>query len=467
VSISTDLAVIGGGAAGLGAAYAARRKGASVTLVERAELGGDCTWRGCVPSKTLLEQAHRVHGAREMGLDGEIDFGAVMRRVHDAVAETAEDESRAALESQGIQVLTGQASFTGARQLSVDGTALTAKAVVVATGSTALVPPIPGLRERGPLTNDTVFDLTTLPQRLAVLGGGPIGVELAQAFARLGGEVTILEMADRLLAAEEPEASETLRQVLADDGVGVALGSAVERVDGPEAGAATVTTGDGSVEAEAVLCALGRQPVTDGLELDAAGIERTESGHVATDDKLATSAKGVYAVGDVVGGLAFTHVGYDMGVLAAGNALGRFTQSWSNDAVPWATFTDPEVGRVGLTEADAHREHGSAAQVASMPLAETDRAKTAGRTAGLVKLVAGPHPVTRGLAGGRLLGATVVAPGGGDTIHEAALAMRSGLYTGRLAQTVHAYPAWAMALRETAAQFFFTHNNRRARPARP
>lgn len=465
---NVDVAVIGGGAAGLAAVWSARRRGASMALVERGRLGGDCTWTGCVPSKALIARAGELQGARRRGLDPKVDFGTIMGEVRAAIHAVAEEESREALEARGVAVLEGQAAFTGPRRIDVDGATVTARAVVIATGSTPLVPPIEGLREARPLTNETVFGLDALPASLAVIGGGPVGVELAQAFARLGSEVTLFEGADRLLGTEEPEASAAVEDVLAAEGVRCVTGSFVERVTGGDGGAVALHTDDGTeVEAGSLLCAVGRRPVTDGLRLDRAGVTTDERGSVLVDPTLRTTAQRTYAAGDVTGDLQFTHVGYDMGALAAGNALGRFAARWSTRAVPWATFTDPEVGRVGLTEAGAYDQYGSRARVAYLPLAETDRGRATGRTDGFVKLVAGPCRVLGGVGGGQLLGATIVAPSGGDLVHEAAFALRTRAFTGRLAQTVHAYPSWAMALRQAAAQFFRTQDGRRARPARP
>lgn len=466
---SYDVVVVGAGAAGLAAAFAARRRGASVALVERRRLGGDCTWAGCVPSKALIAEAHKVHVARSLGLDvGAVDVGAVLARVRERVLEVSKDEDRPTLVGHGIDVLEAEARFTGPRRLAVDGTTLRAKVVVIATGSTALVPPIPGLADAAPLTNDTVFDLEELPRRLAVMGGGPIGLELGQAFGRLGAEVAILEAVARVAPREEPEASETIQGVLEGEGVRFLLGSPVAAVEPSGDGGHRLRTDAGEVvEADAVLCAVGRRPVTDGLDVDRGGVELTERGAVRVDDRLRTTAEGVFAVGDVVGQLQLTHAGYDMGSLAVNNALGLIPSSFDPRAIPWATFTDPEIGRVGMTEAEAYEVHGDSARVAYLPIADTDRAKTSGEVAGFVKIVAGPHAVVRGLAGGQVLGGTVVCPSGGDVVHELALAMRTRMLTGRLAQAVHAYPTWSLAVREAAVQFFLEHKGRRARPARP
>ena len=470
MSQRADVVVVGAGAAGLAAAYAARGRGASVILIERQRLGGECTWKGCVPSKTLLEIARRVHAGRRVGLTGDPDFGAVMEHVDDVVLTVSQDEDHAALRARGITVFDGQATFTGDRRLSVDGTAVHAPVVVLATGTTPLLPPVDGLDAVPLLTNDSVFDLRALPRRLAVLGGGPIALELGQAFQRLSSQVTILQRAPRLAAKEEPEASEALLTVLRREGVRVELGTDVAQVRQGSDGAVCLRAGEMTVEADALLVATGRTAQTDGLEPDAGGVALDDKGYITVDEHLATTAEGVWAVGDVIGGPQFTHAGYDMGTLAIGNAHARhprLRRRFSTRALPWATYTEPEVGRVGMTEAQAYAEYGSAAQVAFLPIDQTDRAKCTGDVDGFVKLVAGPKRLTRNLAGGQLIGATVVCPTGGDVVHELALAVRTGAFTGRLAQTVHAYPSWSLAVREAATLFFTSYKGLRARPARP
>lgn len=467
MSRNADFVIIGGGAAGLAAAWTAARKGHSVIIVERQRLGGDCTWTGCVPSKALIEEAKKVKGARDLGLDPDIPWSRIIGTVHARRELVSHEESIPTLEAQGIQVMLGEAGFTAPGVLNVEGTEVTAgKAIVLATGSRALIPPIEGLADVSPLTNDEIFELTQRPRRLAVMGGGPIGLELGQAFQRLGTQVTIIEGVDRVAPKEEPEASTVVTEVLEREGVRFVLGSFVESASRSD-GEVTLTTADGrTVVADEVLVAVGRRPITEGLAVDRGGVQLTDKGFIEVDDKLRTSASDVYAVGDITGGLQFTHVGYDHGALAVSNALGFIQMSFDPRVIPWATFTDPEIGRVGLSEAQAFEEHGDHARVAFMPIAETDRAKITGQVDGFVKLIAGPHTLVRGLAGGTLIGATVVAPSGGDLVHEVALAVKQKIITGRLAQMTHAYPSWSLALRETAAQFFFEYKGRVARPAR-
>jgi pyruvate/2-oxoglutarate dehydrogenase complex dihydrolipoamide dehydrogenase (E3) component len=450
-----DLIVVGGGSGGLAAARAGVRAGRRTLLIQDGEIGGDCTFTGCIPSKTLIESAHQGLG-----------FSAAMARVAATVARVAATETAAVLAGEGIAVVEGRARFTGPRRLQVGARAFRAPRVVVATGSTPVRPDIAGLATVPWLTNETVFGLRERPDRLVVIGGGPIGCELGQAFGRLGSDVVIIEGGPRLLAREEPEASAVLARWFASQGISVRAATTVRRL-APlpgRGGAIAVELSDGTtLGADALLVASGRRAVTDGLDPGAAGIDLDEAGSIRTDDRLATTAAGVYAVGDVTGRLRFTHAADEMGRLAVANALGRLSRRrFDTRAVPWVTFTDPEVARVGLTEEQAA---GRGVRVAHVPMAAVDRAVTAGRTEGFVKLIAGPRPVIGSAGGGRLLGATIVGPRAGEMIGEAALAVRTAMFVGRLAQTVHAYPTWSMALRQAGAQFFMEEGGRRARPA--
>ncbi len=449
------LIVIGGGAAGMGAARSAARRGVRPLLVQSGPIGGECTFVGCVPSKALIAAA----------ADGQpfpVAMGAV-RWAIDAVAGTEGDETFVA---EGIDVVHGWATFRSPTELDVDGRRYRSSRFVIATGTHPAVPPIDGLDQVDYLTNETVFDLATQPRSLAVLGGGPIGCELAQAFSRLGTEVTVVEALDRLLPREETEASAVIAEVFAGDGIAVRTGAEVTNVRPGEArGSVRLHLRDGStLDAARLLVAVGRRADTDGAGLDAAGVA-TDRGFVVADDHLATTRAGIWAAGDVTGKMAFTHAADEMGRIAAANALARRgRRRFDPSAVPSVTYTDPEVAHVGLIEAQAAR---SGARVAFLPMIEVDRAVVTGQTAGFVKLIAGPRRLLRGAGGGRVLGATIVAPRAGELVHEPALAMRTRMFTGRLAQTVHAYPSWSMAVRQAAAQFFFEIGGRRARPARP
>lgn len=429
------------------------RRGARTMLVQKGRLGGDCTFTGCVPSKTLIEAAGRG-----------TSFGDAMAAVAEAVRAIAATEDDGVLRGEGIDVVHGWATFRSPRDVEVDGTILRPGKVIVATGGRPAAPPIPGLAELDYLTNENVFDLDAPPPSLAVLGGGAVGCELAQAFRRLGVAVTIVEGLARLLPREEPDASEVIAEVFGREDIDVRTGNNVERVEPLDRkGAARLHLAGGeTIEADRVLVAVGRTGAIEGLGLDAAGVA-TDRGFIVTSDTLATSADGIWAVGDVAGKLQFTHAADEMGRIAAANALSRLPdRKFRPEWVPWVTFTGPEVARVGVTEAEAAAR---GARVAYVPMSEVDRAITAGATDGFVKLVAGPRTVLRNAGGGRLLGATVVAARGGELIGEAALALRTGMFVGRLAQTIHPYPTWSTALRQAAAQFFMDVGGRRARPA--
>lgn len=417
-------------------------------------MGGDCTFTGCVPSKALIESAARGW-----------PFSRAISHMGDVVEQIAGTENAEVLATEGIEVIEGQACFSGRRVLSVDGRTVRAGRVVIATGSSPALPPIPGLADVAFLTNETVFELTELPRSLAVLGGGAIGCELAQVFHRFGTEVRVLEAEDRLLPREEPEAGAVLAAVFASEGIALHLGAKVARVQpSPDGEGIRAELSDGSsVQAARVLVAVGRRPVTERLDPAAAGIDLDERGFVRTDRYLRTTAPGVYAVGDVTGRLLFTHAADEMGRLAVRNAFGRLGRTpFDTSAIPWVTFTDPEIAHVGMTESEA-ASHG--AQVAHLPMSSVDRAILAGRTEGFVQLIVGPRLLLRGTGGGKVLGATIVGPRAGEMIHEVALAMRSSMFTGRLALTVHAYPAWSTGVRQAAAQFFMEVDGRRARPA--
>jgi pyruvate/2-oxoglutarate dehydrogenase complex dihydrolipoamide dehydrogenase (E3) component len=449
-----DLIVIGGGAGGMSAARAAARRQVRPLLVQAGRIGGECTFTGCVPSKALIEAAAAAKS-----------FEAAMAAVRQAIARIAATEDDEVFAREGVEVLHGWATFRTPDLLEVDGRRLRASRFVVATGTLPAVPLVDGLDGVDYLTNENVFDLDVRPESLVVLGGGAIGCELGQAFAQLGSKVTIVEAADRLLPREEPEASAAIGEAFADTGIDVRLGCKAVRAEALDArGAVRLHLERGSVvSAERLLVVVGRRAATDNLGLAAAGVA-TERGFIVTDDYLATSAAGIWAAGDVTGRLQFTHVADEMGRLAVGNALSprwrrrRFDPS----AIPWVTYTTPEVAHVGMTEAEA-AEHG--AQVAYLPMTEVDRAIVTGQDRGFVKLIAGPRPLLRGLGGGRILGATIVAARAGELIHEPVLAMRTNMFTGRLAQTVHAYPTWSLAVRQAAAQFFVETGGRRARAA--
>lgn len=465
-----DLVVLGAGATGLGAAREGRRSGRRVALVEAARPGGDCTHYGCVPSKSLLESARRVHAANSgpaygFRADVEVDFPAVMERVARVVADIEQDESPSLLARQGIDLLSGWGRFTSDSSLDVDGRRVTSERFVVATGSRATVPPIEGLDAVPHLTNKTVFALREQPAHLLVLGGGPIGVELAQAFRRLGSRVTVLEGLPTVLSREEPEAQQALTRVLEREGVVLRTGVEVVRV----AAGPVLHLADGSTVAGShLLVAVGRTPGTDGFGLEVTGAQVDDRGRVVTDRYL-QAAPTVWAAGDCTSTLQFTHVGFEQGRLAAKNAFGSPRRpgsrtAWDDRVVPWVTFTEPEVAHVGLTEAQAFALHGDAVRVAFHPDSASDRARTAGETDGFVKLLALP-PRVGGMSLSKVVGMTVVGPMAGEQIAEGALAMRSGMLAFRLAQVIKAYPTYGLSTRIAAARLYREHDGEGARRA--
>jgi len=452
--VDYDVVVIGGGAAGLGAARAGVHAGARTLIVEAGPIGGDCTFTGCVPSKTLIDAAAR--GA---------DYATAAAEIRRAIDTIAATEDADALRAEGIDVMQGWARLQAPNAVVVDDRVITAAHTVIATGSAPKIPPIPGLADVAYLTNETVFDLSELPDSLVVLGGGAIGCELAQAFARLGSRVTIVEALGRLLPHEDAEASAVVEAVFRREGIAVVTGARVARVRPAGTGAELELDAPDAapISGSQVLVATGRRPATSGLELDAAGVKVDDQGFIVVDDLLRTSARNVYAVGDVTGRSLFTHSAFAMGRIAVTNARHRLVrQRFRTTALPRVTFTAPEVAQVGITEADATAIRG--AQVSYVPLTEVDRAITAGETDGFVKVITGPRRVTRNLAGGRILGATIVAPRAGEMIHELALAMVAGTMPARIALLPHAYPTWSVGIQQAVGQLFTEVNGRRSRP---
>ena len=458
----TDVAILGGGAAGLAAAREARRRGASATIVTDGPLGGDCTFTGCVPSKAVIESARAGLG-----------FADAFQRARDVVAEIASTETAAVLRREGVEVVEGEgtlqrpASRGGGPSLHVDGLEIRAKGVVLATGSRPLLPPIDGLLDADPLTSENLWELREPPRSLAVIGGGAIGCELSQAIAELGVGVSLVELADRVLTGEEPAASSIVAEALGGAGVDISTGVGVEAVRRCDraSGVELQLAGGSTVSADRVLVAVGRRPNSDRGGLADADVALDRRGFVATGDNLSTNVDGVYAAGDLTGRSPFTHAADHMGRLAAANILSRFGRRRFDPAkVPAVTFTAPEVASIGLSEAGAAARFDDA-RVAELPLAEHDRAIAAGKTAGYIKLIAGPNPVIGSLAGGRLLGATIVAERAGEMIAELALALRVRAFVGQLAMTVHPYPTWSYGIPKAAAQFFTTVEGRTARPA--
>lgn len=451
-----DLIVIGGGSAGLTAATVAARVGARVLLVDKTRLGGDCLHDGCVPSKALLASArlaHRMRRAPEFGIAPvgvQVDLAAVMARIRAVQAEIAKHDSPEAMGALGVEVAFGGARFLDARTVRIgkDRTEVGDR-FVIATGSSAVAPRVPGLSEVGFLNHANVFGLERLPARLAVMGGGPIGVEIGQAFARFGSAVTILERAARLLEREEPDVSRHLADVLAREGIDVRLSCRVASVRRDGERKVVVLEGGGEIVADAIFVAVGRRPTLDGLGLAAARIATSERG-IVVDDALRTSQPHIFAVGDCAGGPQFTHWAEYEARVATRNALFRGTERRSMRIVPWVTFTDPEVARVGMTEEEAHAHaHQERVHVHRFPFARVDRALTEGEGSGFAKVVVDARE--------RILGAHLIGPGAGEALVEWTLAMQNDLKLSDVGRAIHVYPTLARINRRVADDVFLAH----------
>ncbi len=445
-----DLVVIGAGSAGLTAASFASHVGARVLLVEREQVGGDCTWTGCVPSKALLHVArvaHEMRHAGDLGLasrEPRVDLAGVMRWVKTVVARVYALESPEKLAEEGIEVAQGSARFLDPHTIEVGGRSVAGEHFVIATGAEPAIPPIPGLAQTPHLTYRTVFDLATLPARLLVLGGGVIGIEMAQAFLRLGARVTVLEALERIIAPLDPEASAALARYLEMEGLEVRTGANVERVSRGVAGTISVRAGGQDLEGDALLVAVGRRPRLDGLNLKQARVEcGADPPRIHVDGRLRTSQAHIFAAGDVTGGAQFTHYAGWQGFQAARSALLPGGSAGTRATVPSVVFTDPEVGQVGITEAEA-RAQQEPLEVHRWPMERTDRAQTQGATDGFLKLVVKPD--------GSLLGATAVAGVAGELINELELVREAGFKLPAVASSIHAYPTYGFAIQQLAAQ---------------
>ncbi|HET9985303.1 MAG TPA: FAD-dependent oxidoreductase [Longimicrobiales bacterium] len=445
-----DLIAVGGGAAGLVASAGAAGLGARVALVERARLGGECLWTGCVPSKALLACARAARDARRAasyGIDvGDvaIDFRRVRDHVRAAQARIEPHDSAERFRGLGVDVVIGTARFVGPRTLDVDGRRLEGRNIVVATGSRPDAPQVPGLQDVPYLTNETIFELDERPASLLVLGAGPVGLELAQAFAGLGSAVTVVEAAPRVLPREDAEIASLLQSALEAEGIRLLLGHEVRAAARTAAGVALDVAGprgEARLEATALLVATGRRSNHADLEPAAGGVDVGRDG-IVVDDRLRTTAERVWAAGDATGILRFTHVADYQARLVVRNALFPGSGRADYAAVPRVTFTEPELGRVGLTEEEARERHGDAVRVWRHPLHDLDRAVADGCTTGLVKLVADRR--------GRLLGAHVLGPRAGEVVVAPTLALRHGLGLGKLAATVFPYPTYGEAVKQAA-----------------
>lgn len=426
-----DLLVVGGGTAGIVGATTAAQLGARTVLVERTRTGGDCLWTGCVPSKTLLSAAKAAAAQRALtGRDP--DFSAVRVRIAEAIATIEPDDSPETLEASGVTVVSGTARFTAPGEAEVDGRTVRFRQALIATGSAPTMPGIPGLQDARVVTSETIWDLTELPARLVVVGGGPLGCELAQAFARLGSRVVLVTRSG-ILTKEDRDAVALVRRSLLSDGVRLVEDVDAERVSPHGDGSSTVHTVDGrSFDADVVLVATGRTPRTQGLGLEAAGVQCDDTGHVAVDARMRTSQPTIWAAGDVTPNPEYTHLAGVHAATAASNAVLGLRRTVSG-TVPRVTYTSPELAAVGVTEAS-----GKGHTTSTIRHEDTDRAVAEQRTVGLTRIVVDRR--------GRILGGTVVGPRAGESLAELTLAVEQRLRTRELAGVTHPYPTYNDAL---------------------
>lgn len=446
--IETDICVIGAGSGGLSVAAGAVQMGARVVLIEAGEMGGDCLNAGCVPSKALIAAAKAAEAQRRgfqgvKGVTPDVDFGAVKDHVAAVIAQIAPVDSQERFEGLGCTVIRAFARFTGPREVEAGDTVVRARRFVIATGSRPFVPSIQGVDQVPYLTNETIFALRERPGHLLVIGGGPIGVEMAQAHRRLGCDVTVIEGAN-VLGREDPELAAVLIQALKDEGIRFAEGQPVVRLAG-SARAVEVTLGDGtSIKGTHLLMAVGRKVALDGLGLEAAGIAHTAKG-VTVDARLRSSNRRVFAVGDAAGGLQFTHVaGWHAGIVVRQAVLGLPAKA-DPRALPRATYTDPELAQVGLTEAEARAAHGAALTVVRAEFAHNDRAQAEGKTRGFAKVM---------VVKGRPVGASIVGPQAGELIGLWALAISARIKMQAVAGMVAPYPTLGEVSKRAAGAYF-------------
>ncbi|MGB3541624.1 dihydrolipoyl dehydrogenase family protein [Rubrivirga sp.] len=461
MAYDVDLLVLGGGAAGLTASGTAANLGAKTMMVERDRLGGDCTWTGCVPSKTLLHAADLRASSRafverfaeEGATLPDANFQAIMRDVHEVRQEVYDDaDDPAIFEGFGIEVVKGDARFTGPHSVRIEGEDgdrdVTFRKAIIATGGRAAPPPITGLEDTPHLTNEGLFEITTQPEHLVIVGAGPIGCEMGQSFRRLGSRVTVIDRAGEILGKDDADHAAILRGVLEDEGIEFVLGASVDRVEGDD-GAITahVTVGGETraIEGDRLLIATGRKPNVEDLGLEDAGIAFTKKG-VTVNNRCRTNLGHVWAAGDCTGEYALTHMSEHMGKQAATNAILRVPAAIDRDGITWTTFTTPEVAQLGPTE-DELRGQGKAFVTYRFPYTKVDRAITEHATQGHVKIHATKWT-------GKILGASVVGERAGELISIYGVAKKAGVSVRSISDTIFPYPTYGLGARRAADQYY-------------
>ncbi|MEQ6389960.1 FAD-dependent oxidoreductase [Bacillaceae bacterium S4-13-58] len=450
-----DLIVIGGGAGGLTVAAGAASMGAKVAIVEKNdELGGDCLHYGCVPSKALIDAAKKVHEARKVSsefdftLSGEVSLKKIMERVHDAIADIQEHDSKERFKALGIDLYSGKGHFINKRIIGIQGKEnIEGKRIVIATGSSPFIPPIEGLYKIDFHTNETIFNLKKLPKRLAVVGGGPIGLELAQAFARFGSEVTIIESAPTLLAREDEEIVPYLQAELEKE-LNISLNTKLLKAEQEEGEKHLTIDQNGKVEVvtvDAVLIATGRRPNIDNLNLNQVGVEM-KKGNILVNDKLQTSQKHIYAIGDTIGTFPFTHAAGMEGKIAVSNAVFGLRRKVKYDSVPWVTFTDPEVYHLGMTEKEAREKYAGDINVYKVGMEEVDRFIADREKSGLLKVITDKK--------GYVLGAHAVGKDAGSWMQELVYVKQYKRKMSTISNVIHPYPTKVAIVQSVADQYW-------------
>ena len=460
-----DSIVIGGGAAGLTASGISANIGAKTMMIERHRLGGDCTWTGCVPSKVLLKAgkvAHQIKNASQFGLTNgapNINFKNLIKHVHtlrQKIYDEADDPK--IYEEQGIEVVFGKASFLDAHTVEItmhggEKRVVSSRYIFIASGARASVPPIPGLDGVDFHTNDSLFEIDKLPRELLIMGGGPIGIEMSQAFTNLGAKVTVLDMADRIMQNDDEELVDILKSELICGGVTFELGASIKNVH-QESGMIEILVEQNGQErvisGTDLLIATGRRPNTEDLNLEKAGVHFTKEG-ITVNDSCKTNVSHIYAIGDVNGRYKFTHMSEHTAKVATTSALLKLPMKISKKHVPWVTFTEPELAHAGFTQKQLEK-NATSFEVYRFPYSKMDRALTENESVGVIKVFANK-------LSGKIYGATVVGTHAGEIISEYALAMKNGVSLKSIADTIHPYPSWSLGARRAADQWYIKNQS--------
>lgn len=467
-----DLIVIGGGTAGMAVARQVGRAGKRVALIEANKTGGECLYTGCVPSKSLIASARvaaMVRRADNFGISASaptVDMARVVRRMNAIIQAAGEPDTPEAIAKDGVEVIAGTARFLDPQTVAIDDRRLGAEQLVIATGSRPAVPPVDGLAKAGFLTHEGIIKLSEVPRRLAVIGAGPVGLEFGQAFLRFGSAVTVIDHGGRILSKDDVDNAANVRKALEGEGMTFHLRSRVSQVQGTLGGKRLTVERDTGrmteVEVDEILVATGRTPNVDSLHLEASGVTVTTT-RIQVDSSLRTSVEHIWACGDVTGPPYYTHAADDQGRSVATGVLGG-KATWDDRAVPWVTFTEPEIAGVGLTEERARERYGRKLEVLSLPYSRVDRALTDGQDEGRIKVLLAPGWL-RGRVGGEVVGAHVVGANAGEVVQQFAFMMAWRLPAGMLAKTVQSYPTYSLGGRQAVGIHWYRRPGSTSEPS--